>query len=544
MLIAASKRRPDMMAASRIAVPPMPTLRGYRLADLEIDFAMRRVLRGDADLNVGGLSYDLLRYLVEQGERAVGFDELIEQVWAPAVVNEETVTQRVKLLRQALGDDGRNPRYIRSVRGRGYQLCSAPLPIEMETAAGALRQPPRWVGLTAVAVLLALAGWGLWILRSPLPVHADARDELTQRARYYADIGQNDNNERAIALYEDALRAEPDNVAARVGLSRALSARMCLYNGGPDSAVRAQALAEAVIAQAPKDSAAHAAMAYSLDCRGYVNAAIGEYEQAIALDPAARADSRASVAYLYMGKGRLAEALENDLAVERVGVKLRHLDLQIARCLELLGFAAAAEQRYAKIFRLYPDNVFGNAAWPRYLFTQGRYAKAENALAEALARPAHPQLYLLAGELALLRGDRARAVEMFDKAAALRPHQSLPRTLAVLHGEAVDDAALAARADALAGEAGAADDWVEVALLRRGDHAAAIAALRRAVDEGFRDQAWLQTSPLFRGLAGEPGMAEVVDTISRALVIERAEVVGADWLPPDLINAKPASRRE
>ena len=57
------------------------------------------------------------------GVEVVEFDELIEAVWAPAVVGEETVTQRVKLLRQALGDDGRNPRYVRSIRGRGYQLC-------------------------------------------------------------------------------------------------------------------------------------------------------------------------------------------------------------------------------------------------------------------------------------------------------------------------------------------------------------------------------------------------------------------------------------
>jgi len=40
----------------------------------------------------------------------VAVDELIEGVWKPALVNEETVTQRIKLMRQALGDDSRNPR--------------------------------------------------------------------------------------------------------------------------------------------------------------------------------------------------------------------------------------------------------------------------------------------------------------------------------------------------------------------------------------------------------------------------------------------------
>jgi DNA-binding winged helix-turn-helix (wHTH) protein/tetratricopeptide (TPR) repeat protein len=515
------------------------------LDDLRIDLARQRVTRGERVLDVSGLSFRLLHHLVEQGDRVVGFDELIKRVWAPAVVNEETVTQRVKLLRQALEDDGRNPRYIRSVRGRGYQLCNAPQPVATSPAPpspGGSRRRLALGGLAAaLAALAALAAWSLH--RQAAPPAATAQEELRQRARYYAGIGQSENNERAVALYEEALRADPLDDAAGVGLSRALSARMCLYNGSPDSTVRAQALAEAIVARSPRDSAAHDALAYAHDCRGEIDAAIAEYERAIALDPPARLDSRASVANLYVAEGRLAQALENNLAAERAGAKLRFLDLQIARNLDLFGYAEAAERRYARIFRLYPDNVFGNAAWPRFLFAQGRYSEAESALAEAMNRPRHPQLLLLAGELALLRGDRERAARMFGEAVALRPHQSLPRTLTGLYAEpAADAAALDARAQARAREAehGAPEDWLEVALLRRdADRAAAIDALRRAVAGGFRDQAWLQASPLFRPLAGEPGFAEIVDAISRARTAERAKALAAVWFPPDLVSAVP-----
>lgn len=526
------------MRAMSAAPPPI-----YLLDDLRVDLARQRVTRGQAELDVAGLSFQLLRYLLEQGDRVVGFDELIERVWAPAVVNEETVTQRIKLLRQALGDDGRNPRYVRSVRGRGYQLCSTPQRLEAEPPVVAPSRGRAYaIGIGAIALLVLLVAAWRWSSAPEPP--ATALDELLQRARYYAGIGQNENNERAIALYEEALRTAPDDAAATVGLSRALSARMCLYNGGPDAAARAQALAEAVIARAPGDSAAHNALAYAHDCRGEADAAIAEYERAFALDPSARADSRASAANLYVARGRLADALESNLAAERSGAQLRFLDLQIARNLELLGFAAAAERRYAKVFRLYPDNVFGNAAWPRFLYTQGRYAEAEAALAEALGRPRHPQLLLLAGELALVRGDRARAAERFGEAAALRPHQSFPTTLLRLHETpAAARDALAERAAAIAESAAAEqpDAWIEVALLRSGagDQAAAVAALGRAVDGGFRDQAWLQTSPLFRTLAGEPGFADVVDRISRALAAERAKVLPAAWLPRDLVEPKP-----
>ncbi|MEP7043733.1 MAG: winged helix-turn-helix domain-containing protein [Dokdonella sp.] len=527
----------------------------FALDDLRIDCARQRVMRDDVPLEVAGLSFQLLRYLLRQGDRVVGFDELIEQVWAPAVVNEETITQRVKLLRQALGDDGRNPRYIRSVRARGYQLCSVPREISPEAAGAYMPAMPRRKGAKlasrAAIVSFCLLALGVWAWHAYRPastrtsVPANAQEELLQRARYYAGIGQKENNERAVALYEEALHAEPDDIPARAGLSRALSARMCLYNGDPQAVMRAQELAEALIARVPQDSRGHDALAYAFDCRGDVDAAIREYESAVALDPAARVDSRASVANLYVVKGRLADALAANIAVERSGAKLRFLDLQIARNLDLLGFASEAEQRYAKIFKLYPDNTFGNVAYPRFLFAQGRYAEAETTLAEALQRPPHPDLFVLAGEIALLRGDRARAADAFAQASALRPHQSLPQTLVHAYAAPMDSAWIAARAKMRASEAddGAPDDWLEVAVLRlaEADRAGALDALRRAVDGGFRDRAWLQNSPLFRGVADDPAFAASIDAISRAVADERAKVLAAAWLPADLVNAKPAA---
>jgi len=73
----------------------------YRLDDLRIDVARQRVVRDDGQvLDVSGLSFRLLHVLLGQGTRVVGFDELIDRVWSPAHVGEETVTQRVRLLRR------------------------------------------------------------------------------------------------------------------------------------------------------------------------------------------------------------------------------------------------------------------------------------------------------------------------------------------------------------------------------------------------------------------------------------------------------------
>ena len=68
------------------------------------------------------LSFDLLVALAKVYPRMQTIDQLIETVWSPAVVNPETVTQRVKLLRQSLGDDPNHPRYVVGIRGRGYRM--------------------------------------------------------------------------------------------------------------------------------------------------------------------------------------------------------------------------------------------------------------------------------------------------------------------------------------------------------------------------------------------------------------------------------------
>jgi len=70
-------------------------------------------------------AFDVLVYLIEQRERVVPKDELLEAVWASQFVSDSAVTTRIKEVRQALGDDGRTQRYVRTVRGRGYHFVGA-----------------------------------------------------------------------------------------------------------------------------------------------------------------------------------------------------------------------------------------------------------------------------------------------------------------------------------------------------------------------------------------------------------------------------------
>lgn len=514
-----------------------PTALHYRLDDLHIDVARQRVLRDDGQLlDVSGLSFRLLHYLLTQGIRVVGFDDLIAKIWAPAIVNEETVTQRVRLLRQALGDDGRQARYLRSVRGQGYQLCSEPV-VEVPAAAPApaANSTRRWIIPTA-ALLLIVAGVLYWQWPSP---DATAASPLLQRADYYAGIGQRDNNERAIALYRQRLQEAPDDVQAQLGLARAQAARTCLYNGSSEDAEQALQLAQAVIARQPTLAAAHAARGYAYDCRGEVGAALAAYEHAVQLDPAADA-SRASAAYLYARQGRLSDALAANLAV-RAPERVRFWELQVASNLDLLGYSAAAEARYRRSFQLYPDNVFSNIAWPTFLYEHGRSGEAQAALDEAYARHTeHASLHLLSAELALQRGDLVGAQTAAQRARALRPQASWPTTFAwIISAEPTPTSAqlLAHSAALRAGLAQGSDpsDGIEAALLAdlAGERQAALEALQTAVSAGYRNASYLQVSPLFAELRKDPGFTPLLQTVAAAVAADRTRVLASGQLPAD-----------
>ena len=109
-----------------------------RIDDLTIDFARRKVYdENREEIMLPALSFDTLRALVEASPAVLTNDELIERAWRGSVVSDETVTQRIRLLRKALQDDRRQPRYIETIRNVGYRL------IPPVSKALPLAKPPR-----------------------------------------------------------------------------------------------------------------------------------------------------------------------------------------------------------------------------------------------------------------------------------------------------------------------------------------------------------------------------------------------------------------
>ena len=108
------------------------------IGDLRLDLASRRVFREAEEIELGRLSFDLFAALARAAPAALSSDDIVAQVWGSKVVSDETLKQRVSLLRRALGQDG-SREYIQTVRGYGYRLATEPVPLDtpLDTAAAA-----------------------------------------------------------------------------------------------------------------------------------------------------------------------------------------------------------------------------------------------------------------------------------------------------------------------------------------------------------------------------------------------------------------------
>lgn len=90
-----------------------------------IDLARREVHLDGESLNLTFKEFELLNYLVENGTRTVGRDELLEGLWrnADEVPNERTIDVHIRRLRSKLG---RLANTVRTVRGQGYRFYEHP----------------------------------------------------------------------------------------------------------------------------------------------------------------------------------------------------------------------------------------------------------------------------------------------------------------------------------------------------------------------------------------------------------------------------------
>ena len=110
----------------------------YRFDQFEVDDREFRLTEAGTPVPLEPKVLRLLVYLIENRNRLVRKQELLDAVWPDAMVTENALTRAVGLLRKALGEDSQVPRYIETVPTAGYRFIAN---VSVVSAGEPIREP-------------------------------------------------------------------------------------------------------------------------------------------------------------------------------------------------------------------------------------------------------------------------------------------------------------------------------------------------------------------------------------------------------------------
>jgi DNA-binding winged helix-turn-helix (wHTH) protein/pimeloyl-ACP methyl ester carboxylesterase len=94
----------------------------YAFDGYELDTERYELREGGAPIQLERQVFDLLAYLIQNSDRLVSKDELLDKIWGDRFVGEAALNTRVMAARKAIGDSGREQRLIKTVHRRGYRF--------------------------------------------------------------------------------------------------------------------------------------------------------------------------------------------------------------------------------------------------------------------------------------------------------------------------------------------------------------------------------------------------------------------------------------
>jgi tetratricopeptide (TPR) repeat protein/DNA-binding winged helix-turn-helix (wHTH) protein len=210
-----------------------------RFGDVEIDAREGRILRDGRAEHLRQKVFQVLLYLIEHRDRAVSKDELMAKVWPDTAVTDDAVVQCIVDLRRVLGDDARNPLFIRTVPKRGYRFVApegtgvasveieATESVEYEVVEDTPAATPRvqMIVIPALAVAVVLLSGVTWMATrgraearqaSMPPIDSPTRsDEALRLYNEGVELIAAFQPEDAIERFEKALEVDPQFAMAR-----------------------------------------------------------------------------------------------------------------------------------------------------------------------------------------------------------------------------------------------------------------------------------------------------------------------------------------
>ncbi|MFT4923935.1 MAG: DNA-binding winged helix-turn-helix (wHTH) protein/Flp pilus assembly protein TadD [Phenylobacterium sp.] len=409
----------------------------YQINDLSLNTQLGTLHRGDQEIALPPLSYKMLCQLVQRAPAIVSQDELMTLVWGDLVVSDETLKQRIKLLRQAISDTPQKPQYIASVRGRGYRCIanidkqeltpptpSIPysarhhdsinlrlndrLPVSfMQSSADYWRLASLFflVVFTVLVTVFIINIFSLPGQPKPQPntttqnrptanstpnsipkdsISVQAKNAYAKGRTFYLRYQPMDN-EMAIKSYLQATELAPDYAIAFAGLADAYSQGVFQFSAGESWQKKALEAAYDAIMLDDQMAQSYKALGTAHYVNGHLSQALSANLKAIEITPD-YVEAQANLGYIYSERGQLNNALERHYSVYQTDPSYQVNWYHIALTLQRLGLYQQAAPWYKKVLKARAHYHLATFHYSRLLISQGHIDQAESLLKQAEKR--------------------------------------------------------------------------------------------------------------------------------------------------------------
>jgi len=513
----------------------------YVLKDLLIDTDARTVHRNNTALKLPDLSFDVFVKVIETSPEPVSTVEFSQTVWRAEHVSDETIAQRITLLRKALGDNPKSPTYIRTVRGLGYATSGLVESAENRLQANGTASPTRRntiavaAGLVAITLVAALVSNDWMPSSAPVVAPPEAHQKsavsiLVERARQQLGLHQAKETDRAITMLRDALAQDPESFEARLTLSFALSTKATKFGGEESEEKEAEALARALINEQENSSNAWSALAYSLGSQGRMDESLAAYQYSYQLNPQ-NTPAISSAAHTLLLQGNLHQALSLEFQAKQTGGTSRYAEIQIAQVLEFIGHPAAPNW-FAKALSLNPSQVVILGEVARSHLRHGNPYAALEMLAQAEGDDQFaPQILQLQARASIVLGNIDEARTLLKAAGTYGYYDISALNAASGDLTQAEELYLQAKLAAIESDS-SADTRIHLAEVTaaRGQEAEALRPLAQAVNLGWRDLNWLKRSPFLGSLMASTEGQQIESRIMRELEAQRRLIEATEEL--------------
>lgn len=359
-----------------------PSTPFYDFGPFSVDAGKRLLSRDGEPVPLAPKVLETLLVLIENRERVLSKDELLQKVWGDTIVEEGGLTRNVSVLRKALGETPEDHHYVVTVPSRGYRFV-ADVRERRGPRAPVLERPSwrpsvrRWLVLGAGVLCLLALTYALRPARAtgqksaPSSGNSAAYDSVL-RARYLSVRTTDADTQAAIGLLEHAVALDPTFAVAYGELAAAYVTRLTFVAPEQTSELEQKAFAAA--------------------------------EKALSLDP--------NVAEAYLARGDLLWTHAHHFAHERAAQEFRRAvalkpdsdqgHRRLARVYVHLGFFEEALRQAAVALTINPSNAQALNSRAQALLWMGRDEEALGVLL-SIPGPVLPELVEANTAFALLR---------------------------------------------------------------------------------------------------------------------------------------------